>query len=203
MSTLRKSTQMEKLNITLLYGSYREDRMGVRAVYFLEALLKAKGHSVNFVDAKALKLPILSKRYVDYAPGTAPKDLEDLKTLFEKNTDAFIVVSGEYNGTLQPGLKNLLDHFYMEYFHKPSGMVTYSVGGLGGSRVSMDLRNILGIFGMPAIPCVLAIPAIHDKLDEAGNDASGSLAKSTEKFINELVWYGTALKAQRIKGLPA
>lgn len=194
---------MQKLNITILYGSYREGRMGIRAVHLVEKILKAQGHTVNFVDAKALNLPIISNRYVDYAPGGAPKDLEDLHTLFEKNTDAFVVVSGEYNGTLQPGLKNLLDHFYMEYFHKPSGMVTYSVGGLGGSRVSMDLRNILGIFGMPAIPGVLSISAIHEKLDENGNDATGALEKNAEKFIKELVWYAEALKDRRSTGLPA
>ena len=67
----------------------------------------------------------------------------------------------------------------------------------------MDLGDILGIFGMPPMPGVLSIPAIHEKLDEKGNDTGGALTQSTNKFINELIWYAEALKDKRQQGLPA
>lgn len=191
------------LNITLLYGSYRENRLGIRAVKFIERELKKRGHHVTFVDAKEINLPMLNKRYSDYEPGTAPKILEDLKTLFEEDTDAFVIISGEYNSTLQPGLKNLMDHFYTEYFYRPSGMVTYSAGPFGGIRAASDLRKTLGIFGMPAIPGHLLFPSIHETLDESGQDLTGKAVLRAEKFIQELEWFGRALKREReLSGLP-
>jgi NAD(P)H-dependent FMN reductase len=193
-----------KLNITILYGSYREGRLGIRAVKFLERLLKERQHNVTFIDAKEINLPMLDKRYIDYEPGTAPKALEDLRTLFEENTDVFVIVSGEYNSTLQPGLKNLLDHFFKEYFYRPSAMVTYSIGSFGGIRAASDLRKTLGIYGMPAIPAHLMFPAINEALDENGHSPDGKAEKRAEKFINELEWFGRALKREREEnGLPS
>ena len=156
------------LRITLLYGSYREGRMGIRAVKHLQGLLETKGHKVTFVDAMAYDFPIFKKYYFDYESGTAPQPIEELHDLLQHKTDAFVIVSGEYNGTMQPGLMNLMDHFYREFFYKPAGVVTYSMGSLGGARVSMHLLTTLCIFGMSPIPTIFGIGEIQNKLDEHG-----------------------------------
>ena len=181
---------MTALRITLLYGSYREGRQGIRAVKHLQNSLEAQGHNVSFVDAMA------------YEVGTAPKAMEDLHNLLQHQTDAFVVVSGEYNGTMQPGLMNLMDHFYTEFFHKPVGLVTYSMGALGGARVSMHLLTTLCIFGMSPIPTIVGIGSIHNKLDEAGNALDDSLSKKSNKFTKELKWYGNAFRAAHEQGAP-
>lgn len=191
------------LRVTLLYGSYRDPRLGIRAVHYITKALEAQGHTVTFVDAKAYNLPILEKRYVDYAPKEAPAPLESLKQLFEKGTDAFVIVAGEYNGFLQPGLKNLLDYFYTEYFYKPCGLIVYSVGPMGGARVSGPLLTTACILGMTPLPSILSIGSIHTVLDEEGNDTGNQLKQKTDKFLKELNWYGNALKEARAKGLPA
>lgn len=186
-----------KLNITILFGSYREPSLGRRILAFVEEQAKALGHNVTVVDAQKLGLPVIEKRYVDYAPGTAPKDLEDLKVLYEKNTDAFIVVAGEYNGTIQPGLKNLIDHFYIEYFHKPSGVVMYSVSYMGGARAAGDVRELCGVVGMPAIPSLLSFPEAHDMFDGTGHPVKPGVVEKTRAFIEELAFYGRALKREK------
>jgi NAD(P)H-dependent FMN reductase len=192
-----------KLNITILYGSYREGRLGIRAVKFIEGLLQKRGHLTTFIDAKEINLPMLNKRYMDYEPGTAPVPLEKLKVLFEQNTDVFVIVSGEYNSTLQPGLKNLMDHFYREYFHRPSALVTYSNGNLGGMRASGEWRKVLCTFGMPSIPSILSFPMIQNILDENGKDLEGKATKRADSFIKEVEWYGRAFKKEKqASGLP-
>lgn len=188
---------MSELKITILYGSYRAERLGIRAVSLIEKACQSFNCSPTVVDAQALSLPLIERRYVDYAAGEAPQVLENLKALFQENTDAFVLVSGEYNGTLQPGLKNLLDHFYSEYFHRPAGLVTYSTGPLGAPRVSADLRTLSGILGMPAIPSILSIPQIHETLSPEGQDSEGKFEKTLQKFLKELCWYAQALKRQR------
>ncbi len=192
---------MKSLRITILYGSYREARQDIKAVKHLEKALETQGHRVTFVDARAYDFPILKKRYVDYEVGAAPQSMEDLHNLLQDETDVFVIVSGEYNGTMQPGLINLMDHFYTEFF-QPVGLVTYSMGALGGARVSMHLLTTLCIFGMSPIPTVFGIGKIQDNLDDEGKSLENSLAKKSDKFIKELNWYGNAFKEAHKKGSP-
>jgi len=193
---------MTALRITLLYGSYREGRQGIKAVKHLQKALEAQGAIVTFVDAMAYDFPILKKRYIDYDDGTAPQAMEEIHDLLQHKTDAVVIVSGEYNGTMQPGLMNLMDHFYTEFFHKPVGLVTYSMGALGGARVSMHLLTTLCVFGMSPIPTIFGIGTIQNKLDEDGKSLDESLTKKSNKFIKELKWYGNAFKAAHENGSP-
>ena len=57
----------------------------------------------------------------EYEQGHRPRRvLEELAEIYRR-TDAFAIVSGEYNHGIPPALKNLLDHFLEEYFFRPSG----------------------------------------------------------------------------------
>jgi NAD(P)H-dependent FMN reductase len=190
------------LKITIIYGSYRSDRQGIRVVKYLTKALEEQKHIVTFVDAKACNVPMLDKRYIDYAPTEIPPKLQELKDLFEKGTDVFVVVSGEYNSTMQPGLMNLLDHFYVEFFYRPCGVVTYSMGALGGARVSQHLRGTLCEFGMSPLPSIFSVPVIHEALDPDGNDTAGAFSKKRDKFLKEIKWYGEAFKNAHKQGKP-
>jgi len=55
--------------------------------------------------------------YKEYERDTAPHVLEELAEIYRR-TDAFAIVSGEYNHGIPPALKNLLDHFLEEYFFR-------------------------------------------------------------------------------------
>src|SRR3954471_23999346 len=96
--------------ILIFYGSYRSDRMGVRLADYLVAAFRKRGEDAELIDAKAVGLPMLDRMYKEYPKGQAPPALE---TLAEKirTADAFVFVTGEYNWGVQPGLKNLTDHF--------------------------------------------------------------------------------------------
>ena len=47
--------------ILVLYGSYRSDRMGIRLANFVSDRLRARGEEVEFIDAKAIGLPMLDR----------------------------------------------------------------------------------------------------------------------------------------------
>ncbi len=93
------------VRILVFYGSYRSDRMGIRLVDYVVAGLRARGGDVEFVDAKAIGLPMLDRMYKEYPPGSAPEALESLASKI-RASDAFVFVTGEYNWGMQPGLKN-------------------------------------------------------------------------------------------------
>ena len=119
--------------ILVFYGSYRSDRMGIRLVDFILSNLQQRGIETEFIDAKAVGLPMLDRMYKEYPRGTAPAVMEALANKI-KAADAFVFITGEYNWGVQPGLKNLTDHFLEEWFWRPAALVSYSAGRIAGAR---------------------------------------------------------------------
>ena len=99
--------------ILVLYGSYRSDRMGIRLAQFVVEGFRARGDDVALIDAKELGLPMLDRMYKEYKTGEAPAALERLAGQI-READGFVFITGEYNWGVQPGLKNLTDHFLEE-----------------------------------------------------------------------------------------
>lgn len=193
---------MTRLVIPVLYGSYRRDRKGIRAARFALARLQAMGHEAVLVDAVECGLPLLDRMYKEYPKGEAPAAMERLAELYRR-ADAFVIVAGEYNQGVQPGLKNLLDHFLEEYFWRPAGVVSYSAGAFGGVRAATAWRTSLAEMGMPAVSSTFPVPRIQQALDEAGEPREESreiLERNFRKFSADLIWWAEAARAQRLKG---
>jgi NAD(P)H-dependent FMN reductase len=189
------------LTLTLLFGSYRRDRLGIRVARFVESRLRDRGHDVQLIDAQEVGLPILDRMYKEYPKGEAPDVLEQLAVRY-RASDAFVLVTGEYNHGVQPGLKNLLDHFLEEYFWRPSAIVSYSAGVYGGARAAVHLRETLGELGMPSISSVLSIGKAASVIAEDGSLLDSAWNRRVDRFAGELEWYAEALRDRRAKGVP-
>ena len=122
--------------ILIFYGSYRSDRQGIRLANYLVAAFTARGADAELIDAKALGLPMLDRMYKEYPKGSAPEVLESLAAKI-RAADAFVFVTGEYNWGVQPGLKNLTDHFLEEWFWRPAAVASYSAGRFAGVRAAL------------------------------------------------------------------
>lgn len=192
---------MSSLSIAVLLGSMRRDRMGSRAAKLVVRELERRGHKVHLVDPLELQLPLLDRMYKEHPKGEAPEPLERLADLYRR-ADGFLVVSGEYNHGIPPALKNLLDHFLEEYFWRPSGIVCYSVGGFGGVRAAMQLRMTLAELGMSSVPSLLPIPRISEAIDEDGVAQNPIVDHSANRFLDEFLWYASALAGARASGTP-
>lgn len=193
---------MPSLNLSLIFGSVRSDRRGIRAVRYLERALSERGHAVTTVDPVDYPLPLLDKMYKEYPQGLAPQPLERLAEIY-RTADAFVIVTGEYNHSMPPALMNLLDHFLEEYFWRPSAIVSYSAGMFGGVRAAVQLRAPLCEMGMPSIPSLLPIPRVQAAFDEAGVPADpDGMARRFNRFATELEWYAEALREHRKRGVP-
>lgn len=189
------------LNLVIIFGSVRSDRQGIKAAKFVQRQLAERGHSVTLVDPMEYQLPLLDRMYKEYAPGTAPEQLERLAALY-RAADGFVIVSAEYNHSAPPALVNLLDHFLEEYFFRPSAIVSYSGSSFGGVRAASHLRDMLAELGMASIPSQFPIPKIHTAFDDAGVPADTAYLRRFDRFASELEWYAEALKTARRAGLP-
>ena len=186
----------------VFYGSYRRDRQGIKAARFTIDRLQERNHEVIFADAKEYDFGILDRMYKEYEQGQAPEKMEELAEHI-RTANGFVVVAGEYNHSIQPGLSNLMDHFLEEYYFRPAGIVSYSVGGFGSVRAAIQLRAFLTEMGMPTISTIFSIPKIGDALDETGVPQDAALTKRVGQFLDELEWYEEALQRQRQeKGTP-
>lgn len=194
-------TENMKYNIALIYGSVRTNRQGIRAARYLNKKLNERAFSVTLVDPLEYPLPLLDKMFKEYQAGKAPKNMEKIGRIF-RQADGFLILSGEYNHSIPPALKNILDHYQSEYLFKPSAIATYSAGSFGGMRVAMHLRALTAELGMPSISSILPFPEIASTINENGQPQNSQIEKSTNRFLDEFEWYLAALKTQREKGVP-
>ncbi len=185
--------------ILVLYGSYRADRTGIRLADYLVRRFVERGAPAELVDAKAIDLPLLERMYKEYPPGEAPAAMVALAARI-RAARAFVFVAGEYNWGVQPGLKNLTDHFLEEWFWRPAAITSYSAGRIGGARANIAWHPILSEMGMVVVPSTLTVGQIGHALDAQGNpvgEGGAILEKAFPRFADDLLWWADAAAAQR------
>ena len=190
--------------VLVIYGSYRSDRMGIRLADYIVAGLKGRGAEAELIDAKAIGLPMLDRMYKEYPRGEAPEVLEQLAAKI-RAADAYVFVTGEYNWGMQPGLKNLTDHFLEEWFWRPAAIASYSAGRFAGARSAVLWHGTLSEMGMIVISSSLAVGPIREALTAEGKPtgaAGAALDLAFPRFADDLFWWSEAAKAQRERKAP-
>lgn len=190
--------------ILVFYGSYRSDRMGIRLADFIVKGLRERGTDVELIDAKKVNLPMLDRMRKEYPKGEVPAALEELAQKIIA-ADGFVFVTGEYNWGLQPGLKNLTDHFLEEWFWRPAAIASYSAGRFSGVRAALAWHGTLSEMGMVVTSSTIAVGQIGQSLSETGEptgEGGKALAKSFPRFADDLMWWVEAAKTQRAKKVP-
>ena len=142
--------------------------------------------------------------YKEHPPGTAPEPLEALAAKI-RGADGFVFVAGEYNWGVQPGLKNLTDHFLEEWFWRPAAILSYSAGRLAGARSSLVWHGTLSEMGMVVISSTIGVGQIGQALDEQGapvGDGGAALARAFPRFAADLEWWAEAGSVQRQRRAP-
>lgn len=178
------------MRIEIISGSPRHESITVRVAKFLQKFLsETTTHEVNLLDVRDFPLPAIQKVWTSLE--AVP---EEWKHLGERmfSADAFILVTPEFNGSYSPAMKNLLDHFPKQS-HKPFGIVTASVGAMGGMRASQQMQLLVAaLFGI-ASPQMLITPLADKKFDAEGNLLDESFQKQAKFFVKEYLWLAEKL----------
>jgi NAD(P)H-dependent FMN reductase len=190
--------------ILVFYGSYRSDRKGIRLAKFIVDAMAARGDMPELVDAKSVNLPMLDRMYKEYEKGAAPAPMEALAGKI-RAAEAFVFVAGEYNWGVQPGLKNLTDHFLEEWFWRPAAVVSYSRGRLSGARANSLWHGTLSEMGMVVVSSTLTVGPIEQCLNAEGipiGEGGLRLQQSFPRFADDLAWWAEAARTQRARKPP-
>ena len=178
--------------------------MGIRLAHFLVTRLTERGHDAELIDARQVGLPMLNRMYKEYQPGEAPPAMETLAGQI-RGADAFLFVTGEYNWGMQPGLKNLSDHYLEEWFWRPAAIASYSAGRLSGARSNYVWHATLSEMGMVVISSTLTVGPIGQTLDHdcrpLGHPGKW-LERGFVRFAEDLEWWAEAAKAERERRPP-
>jgi NAD(P)H-dependent FMN reductase len=190
--------------ILVFYGSYRSNRLGIRLAQFVVDGLRSRGDDVELIDARAVGLPMLDRMYKEHPKGEAPPALEKLAGQI-RSADGFVFITGEYNWGVQPGLKNLTDHFLEEWFWRPAAIASYSAGRFSGARAATAWHGTLSEMGMVVISSTIAAGPISQTLSADGKptgESGKALAQAFPRFADDLTWWIEAAKLQRARKAP-
>jgi NAD(P)H-dependent FMN reductase len=190
--------------ILVLYGSYRSDRAGIRLAHFVVEGFRTRGDDVELIDAKEVNLPMLDRMYKEHKKGEAPDALETLARKIVA-ADGFVFITGEYNWGMQPGLKNLTDHFLEEWFWRPAAIASYSAGRFAGARAAVMWHGTLSEMGMVVTSSTISAGPVVQTLSEDGKpigDGGKALANAFPRFADDFTWWVEAAKAQRARKKP-
>lgn len=161
--------------LLILPGSARRDSYNRKLAGIAAKIAADAGADVDLVDPADFRLPLYDAE-LEEAEGL-PANAKALKQKLIA-AQAILFVSPEYNSSITPLMKNVIDWVsrtesddepdLVAYKGKVAGLLAASPGGFGGMRGLVHLRSILGNIGMLVVPSQFALAKAYDKFDEGG-----------------------------------
>ena len=181
----------QPLRLTVLVGSTREGRFGPTIATWFAQLARAHGEfDVRVVDLAEADLPAVM-------PASWSSPAISAYARCVEGTDAFVVVTPEYNHSYPAPLKQAIDLVSGPWSARPVGFVSY--GGLsGGLRAVEHLRQVIAEIHAVGIRDTVSFHGASRQFGPDGQplDAVGP-AQAATKLLDQLAWWAEALRDAR------
>jgi azobenzene reductase len=132
------------MKITLLAGSNRKNSTSTKLSRYIEQQLISKGHEATFFDLYEKPIPFYNP---DISLNT-DLHLIELKAIMLQS-QAIILSTPDYHGSISGVLKNALDHLSFAHFDSKVVLSISSAGGVVGmsslTQLQTIIRNVHGI----------------------------------------------------------
>jgi|SRR5215472_16832438 len=183
--TVRREEDTMTMTIAAIAGS-------LRAGSYSRALLRAaaRGRPPGVAFALWDGLEAVPPFNEDLEPGPAPAGVAALRRLIA-GTDAVLIATPEYNGSIPGQLKNALDwasrpHGAAVLRGKPAATIGASPSPRGAAWALADLRKVLTIAGADLTATELAVPQVHTQLTVDGGIADPALRDRITQLVSDL-----------------
>ncbi|WP_035605643.1 NAD(P)H-dependent oxidoreductase [Haloferula sp. BvORR071] len=180
--------------LLILPGSARRESFNRKLAGIAAAIATEAGAAVDLVDPADFRLPLYDAE-LEEAEGL-PANAKALKQKFLA-AQAILFVSPEYNSSITPLMKNIIDWVsrtetddepdLAAYKGKVAGLLSASPGGFGGMRGLVHLRSILGNIGVLVTPAQFALSSAYDKFDDAGQLKNPKDLESVRRVVTTLL----------------
>ena len=187
--------------ISVIVGSTRQGRFSEKpARWIFENLRKRDGVDARLLDLRDFSMPFFDQQVPPAMPGRAAYENEVVRkwTAAIGASDAFIIVTPEYNYGPPAVLKNAIDWVYPEWNRKAVAFVSY--GSAMGARGVQQLRETAIEVQLAPIRSSVHIPVATLMAHYHGGDVEKGLAEletPAKVMIEDLLWWTTALKTAR------
>lgn len=155
-------------------GSARQQSLNKKLVQVAAQGARRAGAEVTCIDLRDHPLPLYDG---DLEAGEGfPDNVRRLRALLLAH-QGFLIASPEYNGSLAPLLKNVIDWCsrpvdgqdgLSPYRNKVVVLMSASPGGFGGLRALPHLRTVLSGVGAIVLPDQMALPRAHEAFTPEG-----------------------------------
>jgi NAD(P)H-dependent FMN reductase len=187
------------LRIAIILGSTRPGRKGEAVAKWAYEIAKGRSDAdFELVDIKDFNLPLLDE---PIPPSRGQYAHEHTKKWAAKiaSFDAFIFVTPEYNHGTSGALKNAIDFLYAEWVNKAAGFIGY--GSALGARAVESLRLVMGELQVADVRAQVGLSLYTDFENFTVFKPAPAHEKSVHAVIDQVIAWGTALKALREKPL--
>lgn len=176
--------------VSVIVGSLRRESIA-RKVARNAIGLFPEGYRAQIVEIR--DLPLYDFDYDDpsVADKPTPREYTEFRTTI-KESDGVLFVTSENNRTIPACLKNAIDigskpNSDVAWRNLPVGVISHSVGRMGGYSSQKNLRLALSYFDMPTVgqPEVF-LSQSPQLLDDQGAIASESTVEFLKDYVNRL-----------------
>ena len=183
------------IKLAVIVGSTRKGRFApVVANWFTTQARQRTDIEVDVLDLADVGLP-------DVLHGFGEEPADEVKAVSPRlaDADAFVVITPEYNHSFPAPLKSAIDWHNDEWHAKPVGFVSYGGHG-GGLRAVEQLRLVFAELHAVTVRDTVSFHGAWSRFDENGEplDAEG-VNGAAKKLLDQLIWWGGALKDARQK----
>lgn len=192
-----------RLRIALIVASTRTVRFADLVVPWVQQHLVDAGFELDVIDVREVTLPYYD---LPVAPAMAERQYtNDAELALGERLDAadgYVILTNEFNHGYSAALKNVLDHYFAEFQHKPVAFVGY--GNVGGARAIEQLRQVAAELDMVSVrESVHVIGFQFPAVRAGGEDADAVFAALEPKMVamlENLRWWARALTTARAAG---
>ncbi|MEJ7824079.1 MAG: NAD(P)H-dependent oxidoreductase [Solirubrobacteraceae bacterium] len=181
------------LNLKVILGSTRAGRRGDDVAGWVFAGAEEHGgFDAQLLDLRDHRLPLLGE-------GDRSSDAIDALYRVIADGEAFIFVTPEYNHSVPAVLKNAIDSISGGFRNKPAAFVGYSAGLVGGARAVEHLAQIVVEAEMVPLRNAVLVAQAHAAF-AAGRPADPDRDGALDILLDDLAWWGSALRQARAEG---
>ena len=187
----------QMLKVAIILGSTRPGRNGeVVSRWIYEIAKKRNDADFELVDIKDFNLPLLDEP-IPPSMGRYSKEHTKIWSAKINSFDAYVFVTAEYNHGIPGALKNAIDFLFKEWNNKVAGFVSY--GGAGGIRAVEQLRLVMAELYIATVRSQVQLSLFTDFENFTKFKPAPFQEKSANTMLDEVIAWGGALKALRIK----
>jgi NAD(P)H-dependent FMN reductase len=189
----------QKLFIPILLGSARLGRRSIHVARLIHTQLESfSGIETELLDLAEYAFPIMQERPGSSNQYPTPPGLADFSGK-AVSAQGLVIVAPEYKNGYPGVLKNALDYLEPNIFcRKPIGITTVSSGKHGGLNCLWQLRQVCLAMGGFPIPVPLTVSSVSEVFDEKGVLLDLEFVPRLKRFLDELIWYSSAMKQQSL-----